>query len=166
MISSSRIYSILSVILFALIIFLGNNNSAFSQSPSDFFVGGANLYINGDSEKAKNLIDTGLSKYPDDKKLQALKKAIEEEKKDKNQDQDKDKKQDQNKDQQNNNKDQQDQQQQDKNQDQQKQQKDGYISKEDAQRLLDALANDEKNVQEKVKEAKAAKARVRTVINW
>jgi tetratricopeptide (TPR) repeat protein len=52
-------------------------------------------------------------------------------------------------------------QQQDK-QDQQQQ----SISKEDAERLLNAIANDEKNVQEKVKLAKAAKARVKTVKNW
>jgi tetratricopeptide (TPR) repeat protein len=83
----------------------------------------------------------------------------------KDKDQNKDNNKDQGKDQQKKDNDQQPQQQQDKSQDQQ-QQKEGYISKEDAQRLLDALANDEKNVQEKVKEAKAAKARVKTLINW
>lgn len=84
------------------------------------------------------------------------------------QDQDKkdQKKNDQNKEQQEkqDNKDQaqnKDQQQQQKQQDQQQ-----GISKEDAQRLLNALANDEKNVQEKVKLAKATKTRVRTVKNW
>ena len=40
------------------------------------------------------------------------------------------------------------------------------ISKEDAERLLNSLANDEKSVQEKVKLAKAMKAKVRTVKNW
>ncbi len=40
------------------------------------------------------------------------------------------------------------------------------ISKEDAERLLNAIANDEKNVQEKVKLAKAAKEKVRTLKNW
>lgn len=62
----------------------------------------------------------------------------------------------------------QDQQQQKNSQPQQQQQQSQpqQISKEDAQRLLDALANDEKKVQEKVKEAKAAKARVKTLINW
>lgn len=81
---------------------------------------------------------------------------------DKNQDKDKDKS-DKNKDQQKNedNKDQQNDQ--NKNQENQQQQS---ISKEDAQRLLNALANDEKNVQEKVKLAKAAKAKVKTVKNW
>ena len=87
------------------------------------------------------------------------------------QQQDKDK-QDQNKD--NNKADQKDQNDKNKdqqtdqnnNQDQQQQQQQQGISKEDAQRLLNALANDEKNVQEKVKLAKAAKAKVRTVKNW
>jgi septal ring factor EnvC (AmiA/AmiB activator) len=67
---------------------------------------------------------------------------------------DQDKKQDENKNQNQN---------QDQKNDQQQQQ---GISKEDAQRLLNALANDEKNVQEKVKLAKAAKARVKVLKNW
>jgi len=40
------------------------------------------------------------------------------------------------------------------------------MSKDDAERLLNALANEEKDVQEKVKLAKAAKEKVRTVKNW
>jgi len=74
-------------------------------------------------------------------------------------DQDKDK-QDQKQD----NKEQQQDQNKDQNQDQQQQQQ--SISKEDAERLLNALANDEKSVQEKVKLAKAQKARVRVIRNW
>jgi tetratricopeptide (TPR) repeat protein len=79
-------------------------------------------------------------------------------------------KQDQNKDQQDK-KDQnkEDQNKQDQNKDQQQQQQQPQpqeISKEDAERVLNALANDEKNVQEKVKLAKALKAKVRTVKNW
>jgi Ca-activated chloride channel homolog len=78
-------------------------------------------------------------------------------KEDQNKDQSKDQKKDQNKEQN-----------QDKKQDQkdQQQQQQQGISKEDAQRLLNAIANDEKNVQEKVKLAKAAKEKVRTRINW
>ena len=49
---------------------------------------------------------------------------------------------------------------------QQQQQQEQNISQEDAERLLNSIANDEKNVQEKVKLAKAAKAKVRTVKNW
>jgi len=61
------------------------------------------------------------------------------------------------------NKDNQNQNQQQQDQDQQQQQ---AISKEDAERLLNALANDEKNVQEKVKLAKALKAKTMTEKNW
>lgn len=78
-------------------------------------------------------------------------------KKDQDQDQNKEKEQDQS-----DNNEQQDQQQQ-----QQQQQEDSQaISKEDAERILNALENDEKNVQEKVKLAKAAKDRVRSAKNW
>lgn len=69
-----------------------------------------------------------------------------EQNKDQNKDQDK---KDQNKDQQDQNKDQ-------NNKDQQgQQQQQGKISKEDAERLLEALQNDEKQVQEKVQKQKA-----------
>lgn len=51
-------------------------------------------------------------------------------------------------------------------QDQQQKQQEQSISKEDAERLLNALANDERNVQEKVKLAKAARERQQTVKNW
>ncbi|MCX6254861.1 MAG: tetratricopeptide repeat protein [Bacteroidia bacterium] len=86
-----------------------------------------------------------------------------------NKDQNKDnKKEDQKKDQKDqNNKDKDQQTEQNKNQNQQQQQQQQLsISKDDAQRLLNALANDEKNVQEKVKLANAAKAKVRSVKNW
>jgi Ca-activated chloride channel homolog len=79
-----------------------------------------------------------------------------------NQDKQDQQKDNQNKDQQNN-KEQQDQ---NKEQQQKQDQKQQGISKEDAERVLNALANDEKNVQEKVKLAKAQKARVRTLKNW
>ena len=99
------------------------------------------------------------------------------------QEQDKDRKQDQNKDQQNDqqsgsdensedqeekeqqqDKEQEDQQKENQNYDQQKQQP--QMSREDAERLLQALAENEKEVQEKVKKAKAAQARVKTLKNW
>ncbi len=82
----------------------------------------------------------------------------------KNQDQNKDKnKQDQNKDQnkQDQNKDQQKQNQDQSKQDQnqQKQQQQNKISKENAEQLLQALQNDEKDIQEKVRKEKAALAK-------
>jgi Ca-activated chloride channel homolog len=100
-----------------------------------------------------------------------LVKQQEQQKQQQNQGNNKDQnKKDQNKDQQNKNnqqqnKDQKNQDQQQHNQQQQQQQQ--AISKEDAERLLNAIANDEKNVQEKVKLAEAARAKVRTTgKNW
>jgi Ca-activated chloride channel family protein len=77
----------------------------------------------------------------------------EDQKKDQNKEQDKNQNREQNSNQ-------------DNKKDQNSQQQQQGISKEDAQRLLNAIANDEKNVQEKVKLAKAAKEKVRTRINW
>jgi len=53
-----------------------------------------------------------------------------------------------------------------KQQQQQKEQQQQEISKEDAERVLNALANDEKDIQEKVKLAKALKEKTRTTKNW
>jgi alpha-galactosidase/6-phospho-beta-glucosidase family protein len=122
-----------------------------AQTAGEYFIGGANLYINGQNDQAKIYVEEGLRKYPDDKKLQALKNKIDEEQKQENQNKNENQEQEENKENKDNN--------------QQEQQQQG-ISKEDANRLLEALANDEKKVQEKVREAKAANARVRTRINW
>lgn len=88
-------------------------------------------------------------------------------KKDQNKDQNKDKNKDQNKKDQD--KKDQNKQDQNKNKDQQQKQQQpqpNQISKEDAARILQALANQEKDVQKKVKKAKAQKAKVKTTINW
>ncbi len=88
------------------------------------------------------------------------------------QNQNKDKnKQDKNKDQKDQNDKNKDQQNKNQNPDKDKQQQPQQpqqqeISKDDAERLLNSLANDEKNVEEKVKLAKAAKTKVKTRINW
>ncbi|MDM8003983.1 MAG: tetratricopeptide repeat protein [Bacteroidota bacterium] len=86
--------------------------------------------------------------------------------------QNQDKKQDQDKDDQKDKKnqdqkdDQQQQQDQNKNQQQQQQQQQSAMSRDDAKRLLDALAASEKQTQEKVQRDKAAGARVRVIKNW
>jgi tetratricopeptide (TPR) repeat protein len=88
-----------------------------------------------------------------------------------NQDQEQDKNQDQqeqdkNQDQQEQDKNQ-DQQEQDKNQDQQEQQPvPREISKEDAERMLKAIQQQEKDVKEKVDKKKAAAAKVKTEKDW
>jgi Ca-activated chloride channel family protein len=149
----------------------------------------AGLYNLGNSLLKANKVKESIDAYKGSLKLrpenneakfnlayaQDLLKQQEEQKQ---KDQDKDnKKEDQNKDKKDQDQDKKDQnqdkkdadnnQQNDKNQDQknQPQQQQG-ISKEDAQRLLNAIENDEKKVQEKVKLAKVAKTKVRTVKNW
>ncbi|MCA1755882.1 MAG: tetratricopeptide repeat protein [Bacteroidales bacterium] len=59
-----------------------------------------------------------------------------------------------------------DEQQQQQNDEQQQQPRPDQMKPEDAERLLQALSDKEKEVQEKVKEEKARAARVRTLKNW
>lgn len=125
----------------------------------------SSLKLRPDNNEAKYNLS-----YAQDLLRQQQQQKQKQDKDNKDQNKDKDKK-DQNKDQKDKkdqndqkDKDKNDQKDQDQNKNQQQQQQ--GISKEDAQRLLNALANDEKNVQEKVKLAKAAKAKVRTVKNW
>lgn len=121
------------------------------------------LKLKPDNKEAKyNLAYAqDLLKQQQEQKKQQQEKDKQDQNKDKKKEDQKNDQKDQNKDQkkdQNNN--------QDQKKDQQQQQQQQGISKDDAQRLLNALANDEKNVQEKVKLAKAAKTKVRTVKNW
>lgn len=87
----------------------------------------------------------------------------------KQQQQKQDQNQDQNKDQQDQQQQNKDQQNKDQNQDQQNQQQQAQnkISKENAEQLLQALQNDERNIQDKVKKMQAAQAkRVRVEKEW
>ncbi|MCK4853526.1 MAG: tetratricopeptide repeat protein [Bacteroidales bacterium] len=82
------------------------------------------------------------------------------------QDQDKDKQdQDQNQDKDKQDQDQ-NQDQQDQNQDQQQQQQQPQISREDAQRMLQALQQDEQDLQEKLKKQKAQATKVKVLKDW
>ena len=120
------------------------------------------LKLRPDNREAKY----NLSYAQDLLKLQQEQQKKQQQDKDK-QDQNKNKKkEDQKKDQNDKNKDQQKEQKDNQDQKQQQQPQKQEISKEDAKRLLNSLANDEKNVQEKVKLAKATKTKVRTVKNW
>jgi len=109
------------------------------------------LKLNPDSKEAKY----NLAYAQDLLKQQQEQKEQQQDKDDQKKEQDK---KDQNKDQQKD--------QNDKDDQNKQQQPQEGISKDDAQRLLNALANDEKNVQEKVKLAKASKAKVKTLKNW
>lgn len=122
------------------------------------------LKLNPENDQAKyNLA------YAQDllRKQQQQQKQQEQNKNNKDQNKDKNKKDQNNKNDQNN---------QDKNrennnkqkqeQQQQQQQNQQTMSKDDAERLLNSLANEEKDVQEKVKLAQAAREKVRSVKNW
>lgn len=139
---------------------LGNSLFQANKFPESIDAYKGSLKLNPDNAEAKyNLA------YAQD----MLKKQQEQQKQqqDKNkQDQDKDKKKQDQKDKKDQNKDKDKQKDDKQDQDKQSQQQQQNISKDDAQRLLNALANEEKNVQEKVKLAKASKERVRTVKNW
>jgi hypothetical protein len=107
--------------------------------------------------------DQNKDKDKDKNKDQGKDKDKDKDKQDQNKDQNKDQ-QDQNKNKDQQNKDQQNKDQQKQNQDQQQQQQQQQpqkISKENAERLLQALQNDEEKIQEKVKKAQAAKAQQR-----
>ena len=148
--------------------------TAFAETSTQLFNPAAKEYIYGNTPVASNLVTQALSKFPDDEKLQKLKKLIDEQQqqkknqqKQKNQDQ---QKQDQqNQDQKKNQDKQKDQQQ--NQQDQKKQQKDqqkqsdqnkeqpkpdqqqqpaqpkqaGEMSPEEAQQLLDAMKQNEQD---------------------
>lgn len=139
---------------------LGNSLLKANKLPESIEAYKGSLKLRPDNIEAKyNLA------YAQDMLIQQEKQQKEKNKQDQNKEDKKDDKKDQkeNKEQNNN---QQKGQENNLDKQQQKQDQQQGISKEDAQRLLNALANDEKNVQEKVKLAKAAKEKVRTVKNW
>ncbi|MGZ6416696.1 MAG: tetratricopeptide repeat protein, partial [Bacteroidia bacterium] len=105
-----------------------------------------------------------LRKQQDQQKKQDKNKDKDKDKKDKDKDKNKDK--DKDKKDQDKNKDKQDKDKQDKDKQDQQKEDQNNISKEDAKRILDALQNDEKNVQDKVKKAKVNGAKVKIEKDW
>ena len=130
------------------------------------------------SQKIEQSIEAyknSLRYYPDDQETkynlsyaQDLLKKQQQQKKNQKQNQDQKQNKDKNKNQDKQEKDQQEQSKNDQQKDKQKQQQQQpqKISKEDANRLLNALTNDEKKIQEKVKKAKAKAQRVKTEKDW
>ncbi|PLX10342.1 MAG: hypothetical protein C0597_16910 [Marinilabiliales bacterium] len=149
---------------------------------------GNSLLKNNKLQESINAYKNALRNNPNDMDTKynlayAQKKLEEQQQQQQNQDQDQDQNKDQDKNDQEQNKDQQNQDQnkdnqdqnkdqnqdnQDKNKDQQEQQQQQQpeISKEDAERILQALANDEKDTQKKVKEQQAAAAKVKVEKEW
>ena len=127
------------------------------------------------SQKIEQSIEAyknSLRYYPDDQEtkynLSYAKDLLKEQQQKKDQDQKQNKDQDKNKEKQDQQeKDQQEQNKNEQQKDKQEQQKQPQkISKEDANRLLNALANDEKEIQEKVKKAIAKMQKVKTEKDW
>jgi len=162
----------LNIFLFFLFIFLtsfgyGQDNN----NPDYYFNTGANLYIEDKSDEALAQVITGLEYFPGNRELTKLKELLEKEKEeqeqqqkqDKNQEEDKEQEQEkqeqeqqqQEQEQKEQEQQQQQQQQQQEQQNQQEQQQQQQpqpqqISKQDAERMLEALKNDENKTLEKV----------------
>ena len=121
----------------------------FAQSATDYFHTAANFYVNANKKSAQTTIKEGIQKFPDNQKLKNLAAKIEELP---DPEEDENKQDQQNQD----NQDQQDQQQQEQKKEQPQPQQ---ISPEDAQRILDALAQEEKELQEKLQKKEPVRSR-------
>lgn len=131
---------------------------ATAQTARELFNPPAKEYIYGNNEVASNLVTQALAKYPDDEKLQKLKELIEQQQQDqqnqqnKNQDQEQSDESDSSE-QQQEQQDEQEQQPEEQSQEEQEPQEAqpsqpqqaGEMSEEEAQQLLDAMKQNEKD---------------------
>ena len=128
----------------------------YAQSATDYFHIAANYYVNANKKSAQSTIREGIQKFPDNQKLKNLASKIEELP-------DPEDEQDQQDQKNQENQEQQDQEEKDeKQQDQQQQQ----ISREDAQRMLEAIAQEEKELQEKLQKQERTGQRGKIEKNW
>jgi len=141
------------------ILILGALATAVSADEIDvdakYFHPAASLYIHGDTTSASNLVAKGLFLFPEDGKLKRLEELLEEQQEQqeqqKNEDDQQQQQQQQNQDQQQDQDDQQDPQQNEQNQDQQDQPQQPeppsaeQMSADEAEQLLDAMRQEEKN---------------------
>ncbi|CAM1339111.1 hypothetical protein [Tenacibaculum aestuarii] len=163
------------------------------SSATNFFNAGAQLYTYGKTQSAKDIVNDGLQAFPNDRKLNALKKKIEEEEeKNKNKDQkdqqnkdqkdNKNKQNDQNNDQKGDDKDKKNDNQDQKNDDQNNQQKpnqdqkdkqnqqpkpqQGNMTPEQMKQLLESLNNEENKTQKKINAQKSKGRKVKQEKDW
>jgi outer membrane biosynthesis protein TonB len=115
---------------------------------SAYFHPAASLYIQGNMAGASNLVARGLAEFPDDGKLKRLKELLENQQEDQ-QKQDQEQQEDQEQDQKQQDQEAQDQEPQDQQQNDQQQQPEPQraeqMSQDEAERLLDAMKQEEKN---------------------
>lgn len=126
-----------------------------TKTVDDYFNESADKYINNKSTEALKLVQQGLTIDSTDEKLKKLAELIL--KKDKQQQQ-------QNKDQ-NKNKDK-NQDNQDDKKDQDQQQQNNQLTKSDAERMLDALNNKDKDLQDLLKEEKVKATTTKVEKDW
>jgi Ca-activated chloride channel homolog len=148
----------------------------FGQSSDTYFHSASGLYIHGKMKEAKEAVTKGLQQFPDNPELRALKEKIKEEERqeeqnkknqeqqnqDKQQQQQQNKKDEQEKKEQQQQQQEQQQQQAEKNDEKKAEPRQAQISKADAEKLLDALKNEEQKVQLKLQKNKG-KSSVRKV---
>jgi Mg-chelatase subunit ChlI len=140
--------------------------AAFGQSADEYFHSGAQSFIGADLQSAIKRVQDGLNKYPNDVKLNALMQKLQEEK-ERQQEQQQNQEQQSEQEQQNENNEQQEQEEQQsqenegQNQNEQEPQEmnpeeldSQQISKEDAEKILQALAQKEKELLKEFKKKK------------
>lgn len=133
-----------------------------AQDAENFFHRGANSFINSQLDQATQIVDEGLFQFPNDAKLNALKKTLEEEKEKQKQQQKQQQNQEQKEEEQKPQEQEPQEQEKEKEQKQQEEPKpqDGQeieskeISKEDAEKILKALAQKEKELLKDFKKKK------------
>ncbi|MEQ8523974.1 hypothetical protein [Gracilimonas sp.] len=159
---------------FILSILITTAAFAQSQSADEYFHGGAQAFINSDVQTAIDQVQTGLNQYPNDPKLNALMQKLQEEQEKQQQQQNQDQQQQNQQNQQQQDQQQQNQEEQEEQQNQEEQQSDGEeqqqqdpqemnpedlksqkISKEDAEKILQALAQKEKELLKEFKKKKS-----------
>jgi len=155
--------NVLFTVMFIILWFCPNLSA---QTVDDYFHTASNFYVNGKNRQAKESVQTGLQIYPTDKKLNSLAGLIkEEEEQEQQQDSQEQQEGDQQEDQEQQSGDQDEQQDQQAGEEEQEQQGQAVekdkdeMSKEDAERILEALKNDEQDNQ---KLRKPIKGRRRT----
>lgn len=129
------------------------------------------LRLNPEDEDTRYNLAYALEKLQEQEQQQQQQDQDQDNKDDQNQDQNEDQKSDQNKDQEEQDKkedqqEQQDQQEQEDEKQQESQPQQQQLSKEEAERLLDAILQKEKDVKEKVDQKKAAAAKVKSDKDW
>lgn len=128
--------------IFVLLLFV--QTCVFGQSSTDYFNHAANEYIYQNEQVALNTIDIGLTKYPGDEELSALKEKIEKDKQEQEQQQ-KDKQEQQN----------QEDQEKKEQEEQQQNKEENEKEEEQKQQEQDEQSEEDKNAEEKDQSQKA-----------